>query len=906
MPLSAGTRLGAYDVLEPIGAGGMGEVYKARDARLERYVAIKILPSHVADDPILKQRFEREAKALAALSHPHICGVFDVGHTTTAQGDVDFLVMEYLEGETLARRLERGPLPLAEGLRHAMHLADALDQAHRKGVVHRDLKPGNIMLTPIGTKILDFGLARMTVGAGDAAAAVTVTSPLTGAGTLVGTFQYMAPEQLEGREADARSDVFAFGAVLFEMFTGQRAFAGNSQAGVIGAILERDTPPMSATQPSVPPALDQLVKTCLKKKPDERWQSAGDIGRQLSWILDDSAHSSAQRSAPPAVGTTKLFPVVPAVSAAVAIVAIVIAAWALTRSPAKPALEVSRLTLTPSSNAPVVSVGGVDVLITPDGRSIIYLGPRPDGGGRMLYQRDLKALESRPIAGTELPGDFGVANPFITADGQSVVFRSPGKGILSVPLRGGPAIKVADDSPRYLSGTSAAGNTVVLALGDGLYRTSAAGGGTLERITQPKPQTIFVGPSALPGGNVVLFHMRDVRERVDRVYLVDLRTREERALADDGVAPQYASSGHIVFARGTTLMAVPFDAGRLAVTGAAVAVQEGVQHPSAVQAPDFSISTNGTLIYTLAEAATSAPATLTWVDRSGRETAPAVTTPMTNLSGAQLSPDGKRLVASFGAPLDQDLWVFDLTGRPPLRLADKGANLFPTWSPDGTRVVFVSDRNGPYGIFSMPADGSALEPSPVDLGVAQRVSGVPTMFPLTWMPDGRLVFANNASVAANSDILVAPSEPGGKAQPLVQTEYSEGGARVSPDGRWLAYQSDRSGRPEIWVQPIATGAPVRVSSNGGIVPVWSRDNRELFYREGAKMMAVKITGGSAFAFDPAVPLFDRRSLMGFDVSSDGRFLMALPSAPSAAPPAPNGIVVVQNWTEELKRLVPVR
>jgi serine/threonine protein kinase/Tol biopolymer transport system component len=905
MPLAAGTKLGVYEVIEPIGAGGMGEVYKARDARLERHVAIKILPLHVASDPTLRQRFEREAKLLASLSHPHICGVFDVGHAPTDHGDIDFLVMEYLDGETLAKRLQRGSLSLSEALRYAIQLADALDQAHRKGVIHRDLKPGNIMLTAIGAKVLDFGLARVTVSAADPAAAPTVTSPLTGAGALVGTFQYMAPEQLEGREADARTDIFAYGAVLYEMLTGRRAFEGKSHANVIGAILERDPQSLSATLATVPAALDQVVRTCLRKNPEQRWQSAGDIGRQLSWILEDSSQSGS-RAAPPASATRKPAWLVPTVAGAVVVAAAALVGWALIRSPETPTREVSRLTLTPASNAPLVSVGGVDVVITPDGRRIVYLGGRPEGG-RVLYIRDLSSLESRPIAGTELPENFPVANPFITGDGESVVFRSPGKGILSVPLRGGPPLKLADDSPRFLSGASAADDTVVFALGDGLYRTSTKGGGTLERLTPPRDQVLYFAPSELPGGQAILYHTRNVREQANRVFALDLRTREEHPLADDGIAPRYAPTGHLVFARGTTLMAVAFDAARLAVTGTPVTVQEGVQHPSGIAAPDYSLSTNGTLVYVPVAPATAAAAAV-WVDRSGRELGAFLPTPMTNITPApRISPDGKRVVISHGAGGaggDSDLWVYDLTGRPPLRLAEKGFNGAGIWSPDGTRIVFISNRDGGFDIYSVPADGSALEPSRVDLGGDRPIEGVPTSFPQSWLPDGRLVFVDNAGVAGNANLLAAAAKPGGKPEPLVQTQYSENFARVSPDGRWLAYASDRSGRFEIWVQPLAGGAPSRVSLNGGNRPVWSRDNRELFYLEGPKMMGVRIkASGTEFGFEPATQLYDRPYRLDYDVAPDGRFLM-LPLANQPGGSASQNIVVVQNWTEELKRLVP--
>jgi len=905
MPLATGTRLGAYEILGSLGAGGMGEVYLARDARLDRTVAVKILPPHVADDATLRQRFDREAKALAALSHPHICAVFDVGQGTTDHGAVNFLVMEHLEGETLAERLTRGALPSSDALRYGIQIADALDKAHRKGVIHRDLKPGNIMLTAGGVKLLDFGLAKIQTapaGAMDVSAAPTLTSPLTGAGSIVGTFQYMAPEQIEGHEADARTDIFAFGAVLFEMLTGSRAFEGKSQASLIGAILEREPKPVSSLQPMSPPALDQIVKTCLAKHPENRWQSAGDIGRQLKWVLDGGSQPSAVAplpAAPARAGRTLTGLTV----AVVGIVVVAVIVWAMPRRAAPP-LEVSRLTLAPSPDAPIVSVGGVDVLVAPDGRRIVYLGAR-SGGGNVLYMRDLNSLQSRPIAGTELPQNFGVANPFITGDGESIVFRSPGKGILSAPLRGGPPLKVADDSPRFLSGASAADGALVLALGDGLYRI-AGQAGTPERLTQLDKSLGYFAPAPLPGGRAVLYHVRDYSVPVNRVFAIDLQTREEHLLANDGAAPQFSPSGHLVFARGTTLMAVPFDPVSLKVTGNPVAVQEGVQHPSELSAPDYAVSASGTLVYAPARPSPAASAvSLLWVDRAGREVGPVVSTPMVGPTG-RISPDGKRLAVTHGPPGEQsqDLWVYDLDGRPPLRLAEKGANMSPVWSPDGSRIVFVSNRDGVFDLYSIPADGSTLEPVRLESG-GNGQRGVPTTFPTSWLPDGRLVFSDNAGVAANSRIVAAAPTLGGKAESLVETEYQEGDGVVSPNGQWLAYTSDRSGRSEIWAQPLAGGAPVRVSSNGGNRPAWSREGRELFYREGTKMMAVRIKAGQALAFDPAVELFDRPYRPDFDVAPGGRFLMSPQPTPTGAAAASPGIVVVQNWQEELKRLVPV-
>ena len=663
---------------------------------------------------------------------------------------------------------------------------------------------------------------------------------------------------------------------------------------------------MSALQAAAPHALDQLVKTCLAKNPETRWQSAGDIQRQLTWILDEMSQTGSSTTTGAALPTARHKWLVPAAAITAVVALLTYALWTMLRAPQSPPAEVSRLLLAPSSNAPMVSVGGRDILISPDGKRIIYLGAAPQGG-RVFYVRELNSLESRTIAGTELPGNFAVANPFLTDDGDFLVFRSPGKGILKVALRGGSPIRIADDSPRFLSGTSA-GDIVVLALGDGLYRASV-NGGPLERLTQPDDApAIYIAPEMLPGGQAVLFHKRSIKEQIDRVVVLDLRTGQQRVLVDDGIAPNYLSSGHLVFARGTTLMAMPFDVERHTVSGSPVAVQEGIQHPRpfSASAPDYALSSNGTLIYV--PEATTKPSAVTpvWVDRNGRETGSITSAPIPSLATVQLSPDGKRLLAMSNPRADSnELWVYDLTGRPGIRLVDKGTNAAAIWNADGSGVVFTSNRAGPYAFYSIPSDGSALEPSLIDIGgPGPAVRGIPARFPLTWLPDGRLVFAQDTSTSGGVDLLVVATKEGASPEPLVQTEYAESLARVSTDGRWLAYASNRTGRAEIWVRAVSGGASVRVSQSGGSAPVWARNSRELFYREGNKVMAVAIKPGSELQFDPAVRLFEGMYATSYDVAPDGRFLM-IPLSQQSGPSSPGGIVVVQNWTEDLKRLVPV-
>jgi serine/threonine protein kinase len=883
-------RLGPYQIVERIGRGGMGEVYRARDTRLGRSVAIKVMPVHVAMDANLKHRFEREARTLAALSHPHICPVFDVGQ----QDGIDYLVMEHLEGETLATRLARGPLPLDQALRHATEIADALDKAHRTGIVHRDLKPGNIMLTKGGAMLLDFGLAKRRPAAPftDPSSAAIVSGPLTGQGMILGTLNYMAPEQVEGKQSDARSDMFSFGAVLYEMVSGARAFEGGNPATVMAAVLERDPPSLSQLQPFVPATLEQLVQRCLAKDPDDRWQTARDVHEQLNWIRRTATTTPAPRPGQSWrwVAATSTLPA--------ALISVVL--WSANRADTPGPRDVTRLLVSVPPFAPLSPRPGADVAIAPDGSRIAYLAEQ-DGDRLAVYVRNLDQLDAQLIPGSQLPKrstQAGNGTPFFSPDGKSIGFRTR-DGIMRVSLAGGPPSKILSDPAAFLGAEWEPGETLLYAGGlSVLYRVSATGGGVPRRLNLDPPEgTHYVSPRGLPGTTAVLATQLRGMPQVQSVVVLDPEVGRPRVLVEQGGPAVFATSGHLVFQRATTLMAAPFDVNRLVITGAASPVQEDVS-PS-----DWDLSRNGTLVYIPMTANAPVSGTLVWMNRAGGVVGSAIERPVESPKYVRLSPHGRQLaLISGGDPTGlnggDEIWIYDLSGRPALPLVQKNLNSALVWSPDAGRLAFTSGGAGSRPVFWLPADASNQEPVRVDFGG-------PIGYATEWLADDRMLVTTRVA-GAGDDIRITPAA-GGSYQALVATTDTERAARLSPNRRWLAYESDRIGRTEIWVGPFppGAGAPVLVSQDGGSQPVWSRDGKELFYLRGDRLMAVAVKGGAEnFEFDRAVELFTVPYVVegAYDVAADGRFLMIRPTAM----PGAGEIVVVQNWPEELKQRVPTR
>jgi Tol biopolymer transport system component len=897
MAIVPGRLLGPYEILSAIGAGGMGEVYKARDTRLDRIVAIKVLPAHLADRAELRERFDREAKTIASLNHPHICTLYDTGH----QDEIDFLVMEYLEGETLAQRLLKGALPLQQVLQYAIEISDALDKAHRKGVTHRDLKPGNIMLTKTGTKLLDFGLAKLKQEVAPANVPLselpTAKDPLTAQGTILGTLQYMAPEQVEGKEVDARTDIFAFGAVVYEMATGKRAFEGKSQASLIAAILEREPAPMSSLQPMTPPLLDRVVKKCLAKEPDDRWHAAKDLCDELKWV----AGSASQVTLTPTAAAngfrslgrrTVLISMGTALSsAAIAGVAV----WNLKTAPASAPQPVTRTVI---NLPPGQQLAGLDngpaVALSPDGTHLAYVA-RQGGGTQKLYLRAMDSLEAKPIPGTD-----GAFNPFFSPDSLWLGFFV-GQKVKKISVNGGAALTLGDAS--FPHGASWSGLGVIAfspSIGSSLKQVPDGGGTPQLLIRLKKGEVNQRWPEFLPGGKAVLFTGAPTNASWNNAEVAaqSVGTGERRNLIQGGTYPRYAASGHLVYAQEGSLMAVSFDPGRLATTGAAVPIVEGVLQSPSSGAAQYSLSATGSLVY-ISGGVQADQRRLVWVTRNGAEQP--VAAPARSYVYPRISPDGQRVSMGITEE-DTQIWLYDLSREKLTRITFGGSvNQDSIWTPDGKRISVQSNREGPLNVFWQLADGSG--------GLERLTTSENDNFPISWSPDGQLLAFAEVNPTTGYDIWVLRVSDR-KAQPFLRTTFNESAAHFSPDGRWLAYISDESGRFEIYVQPYpGPGGKWQISTEGGTEPVWNRNGRELFYRSGGKMMAVDIATQPTFASGKPRMLFEGQyspapgTANNFDVSSDGqRFLMIKPNEAGEA--APTQINVVLNWFEELKRRVP--
>ena len=919
MALSPGARLGPYEILSAIGAGGMGEVYKARDTRLDRTVAIKILPPDVRTDQDRRARFEREAKTIAGLSHPHICTLFDVGET---DGTI-YLVMEHLAGETLAQRLGKGPLPLEQALIVATEIADALAAAHRQGAIHRDLKPGIVMLTKSGAKLLDFGLAKLTghgeqPAAASLASAPTRTRPLTSEGAIVGTLQYMAPEQVEGRPADARTDLWALGAILYEMMTGKRAFEGASAASLIASILERQPVPVSTLQPLTPPVMDRLVRQCLSKVPDDRPDTAHDVGNDLRWIRETGGVAALTGARPRLRQGVRTALVV-----AVAAVAAMLGAgamWLLRAVPPRASLVRLSLDVRPADE---VNAGGVPAFSlptpggsrtaltwTPDGQALVFAGRR--GGVQQLYVRRLDGAEARPLANTE-----GAQVPAVSTDGQWVAFWARG-AIRKVPLSGGPELTVASGAaqPPWGLAWDEAGQ-LVFGVEFGPIWAVPPDGVPVAVTTLGEGELTHSLPSLLPGGRAILY---TVRKRWfswgdEEVVAQTLATGERKVLLKDATDARYVRTGHLVFLRGGILFAAAFDPERLQLLGKAVPVLDTVAQAlssssssNITGAGQFAIAPTGTLAWIPSPVAPYPDGALVTVDRHGQVSPlPAPVRPYGSV--LRLSPEGHRLALTLFSPTDRGLWICDLERGTLTPLTRDGEVTYPTWLPGGQRLVFSWLKDGRRSLAIQPADGTA--PPRVLLPGAWR--------PSSTTPDGRQLVA----AASEQDIaIVALNDGQARAEFPLKTPEVEQWPVFSPDGRWLVYASDVSGRFEVYERPFPGLGPAEpVSLEGGDSPAWHPNGHELFFlgpseRNGKRrMMAATFTPGSPprigrahplFEFDPNELLIAGSPVRNYDVAPDGEHFYAVQLRPSPPRPPVTQVNIMLNWFEELKAKVPVK
>jgi hypothetical protein len=920
MPLSCGTRLGPYEILAAIGAGGMGEVYKARDTRLDRDVAIKVLPAGATSDPERRHRFELEARAVSALNHPHICVLYDIGSerpvlptgaaASAPDGPVPFLVMEYLDGQTLAQRLRKGPLPRTQVLELGAQIADALATAHRRGIVHRDLKPANIMLGKAGAKLLDFGLAKLRPQAsapGTGLSALSTQAPATMPGAVMGTVPYMAPEQLEGKETDARTDLFAFGCVVYEMLTARRAFGGDTEASVISAIMTGEPPPLSSLQPLTPPALDRLVRRCLAKDPDDRWQHAADVAEELRGISQDSIAPAATRTAQ--LGKRRAW----TLAAVVTVVALAGAAlvwvagdrlWPRAPAPVHFALAM------PGRTVLNVGTGSELLAVSSDARGVVYTGTTGvDQSQWQLYWQELSGRE-----GWALPGTEGARDPVLSPDGRWVGFWRDGK-ILKLPLREG---RVVEGSPisevattgEALRGASWGGDGTIVysSYADGLWRV-AADGGEPRQLTRPdasKYELSHRWPSFLPGGRDVLFTVLHASNRADRsaIAVLSLETGRWQRIVEGGVYARYLPSGHLVFARDGTLLAVPFDTKTLTVTGSAVPVLNEVQFSLTITG--FDVAADGTVVYAHQKVASPSNA-LVWITREGEPEPLALDRQAYQPASFALSRDGRRLAAVIDGDPYSNIWVCDLGDCRWQRLNVQGDCNFPVWSPAGDRLAFNSNRDGVWNLYTVAADG---ESPPVRLTESGNVQN-----PSSWSRDGRFLAYQEQVAGARFETYVLPLDGG----TTPQRWGPEGDNRMlpvfSPDGRWLAFQAmDESGKFDVYVQPFpGLGLKQRISGReGGFAPVWSSDGQEIYYVERLKDTSIRsrrvessaplrlAAPRVAFALPFALSNPAYWGSRAFAVAPDGRRVLVVQADQQAPRDDINTLHVIRHWPEEVK------
>jgi eukaryotic-like serine/threonine-protein kinase len=878
MTLAAGTKLGPYEVVGPLGAGGMGEVYRARDTRLGRDVAIKVLPASFMADAAARQRFEREAKTISGLNHPNICVLYDVGN----QDGVEYLVMEYVDGESLAQRLEKGSLPLEQVLKYGAQIAEALDKAHRSGIVHRDLKPGNVMLTAAGAKLLDFGLAKETT---PLATLATLTgsspvSPVTQQGTIVGTFQYMSPEQVEGKELDGRSDIFSLGAVLYEMLTGKRAFEGRTQLSVASSILEKEPEAISVVKPVTPPTLERAIQRCLQKNPEDRWQSAKDLALELKWIGSGGSQTSAPAVLEPAWKKYGI-PAGCLLCGALAVSLLPGALWWRDAKPAQQKMAFSALFPFPVR----------DMTVAPDGHTVAVATHQDGAKKGLIWLYDIGSEHA-----TSLPGTEGASFPFWSPEGKSIGFFADGK-LKRIDLAGG-AVQVLANAPAGRGGTWNKDGVILYTptgrLRSEIWRVPASGG----------TPVLFLGyetglgggsqrwPTFLPDGKHFLFLSATVAQKNenDGVYVGNLDSKDFHLVVKTSANVAYAAPGYLLYMRDRAILAQRFDLKTFQVTGEPMAVATDPQFlPRILHATFSAVDAKALLLQKGGNVMTSQ---LTWFDRSGKELG-AIGEPAV-YANPQIAMGGKAVAVDMTdtANLNTEVWTYDAQQGGAKRLTFDGIlDAMPVWSPDGTRVVFTSSRGSAFNLYMKEASGAQEEKA-----VCESEGD---KYPTSWSRDGKYI------LYLEGPDLKYLTTPEMKSTMFVKAAATLKGAEFSPDGKWVAYASNESGRWEVYVTsfPEAKGK-WQVSNGGGDEPRWRADGKELFYLAAdAKLMAAPVQTGQGFNAGAPVALFQTNpketvatsEMFLYDVAADGQKILVNAALKSEET---QPMTVILHWEEE--------
>jgi len=893
-----------YEIIKELGKGGMGEVYLAEDTNLKRQVAIKVLPQPFALDKERLARFEREARLLASLNHPNIATIYGLEKSDGQQ----FLVMEPVEGETLAERIKKGPQPVDEALKVCKQIAEGLESAHEKGIIHRDLKPSNVKVTPEGkVKILDFGLAKTfqeepAVPAADLSKSPTLTDRMTRPGVILGTAAYMSPEQARSRSVDKRTDIWAFGCVLYECLTGQPVLQGETVSDTLALILKGE-PDWTKLPANTPPTITTLLRRCLQKDPSHRLQHIGDARIEIQEALTEGTvllptMPETKGEVLPIKRLRPAFLIGLVTGLVVGAIAAGIFLWTLMRSTLSEPRLIGRYTINLAADAPVYIVDNytTSIAISPDGKTIVYSSVRDKK--RQLYLRDIEESEAKPISGTE-----GASGPFFSPSGEWIGYFDPAaRKLMKISLRGGAPSIICETTPAGDRGASWGSDDSIVftpSYSSGLYMVSAAGGKpqAITTLDLEKKEKTHRFPQILPDDKTALFTIgtSELTSFDDAsIGIVSFETGKRETLIEGGSNARYAPSGHIVYAGAGSLMAVPFDLKRLEVTGAPVRILDGVVTSDMAGVAHFSFSRSGSLIYV-----TGGPeiyfTKLVWIDRKGEiQSLPA--TPKI-FRRVDCSPDGKRFALEVSGA-NQDIWIYEIEREILTRLKSAaGDSQFPIWTPDSKRVTYAQLMGELHTLVWEPADMS---------GSAEKlITSEHLLEPTSWSPNGEILTFTEYHPSTGADIWVLSIEGKREPQLFLKTSFNEDDAKFSPDGRWIAYDSNESGQNEVYVRPFpGPGGITKISTTGGLMPVWAPDGRELFYRIEDKMMVVAIDTKPEFIAGKPKLLFESPSLIDdrYGIAPDGQRFVMIEEGEYSAPPSQLNIIL--NWFEELKRHVP--